>query len=81
MTELLLGGVSSIAAVSLGFNARAGWHWAKGWPDARRELKQRMLASLPEDFLDRVLREHDWRSGCVPMGRVKFALRLYAITD
>lgn len=74
MTELLLGGV---AAVSLGFNARSLGQWMKGWPDARCELKQRMLAPLPEDFLDRVLREHDWRVGDVPMGRVKFALRLY----
>ncbi|WP_433585388.1 hypothetical protein [Microbacterium hydrocarbonoxydans] len=74
MTELLLGGV---AVVSLGFNARTGWQWARDWPMERRELKQRMLASLPEDFLDRVLREHDWRVGDVPMGRVKFALRLY----
>lgn len=75
MTDLLIGGV---AVVSLGFNARAGWQRVKGWPDARRELKQRMLASVPEDFADRVLREHDWRLGRVPMSRVKLALRLYA---
>lgn len=75
MTELLLGGV---VAVSLGFNARSLGQWMKGWPDARRELKQRMLASVPEDFADRVLREHDWRLGRVPMSRVKLALRLYS---
>lgn len=71
MTELLLGGVSGIAAVSLGFNARTLGQW-KGWPMERRELKQRMLAPLPEEFAARVLREHpNWRLGIVPMGRAR----------
>jgi len=79
MTEVILGGV---AAVSLGFNARSLGQWMKGWPDARRELKQRMLAPLPEEFAARVLREHpNWRLGIVPMGRAKLALRLYAMSE
>lgn len=79
MTELLLGGV---AVVSLGFNARSLGQWAKDWPRERRELKQRMLAPVPGDFADRVLREHpDWRDGVVPMSRVRLTLRLYAMSE
>lgn len=79
MTDVILGGV---AVVSLGFNARSLGQWMKGWPDERRELKQQMLAAVPGDFADRVLREHpDWREGIVPMARVRLVLRLYALAE
>ncbi|WP_156145947.1 hypothetical protein [Microbacterium sp. MEJ108Y] len=43
---------------------------------------QRLLASVSEDFADRVLREHSgWRFGIVPMGRMKLALHLYAMSE
>lgn len=77
MTELLL--TAAFAPLNI-IGGIAVWQWTKEWPSERRELKQRMLCMLPEEFGDRVLREHPrWRDGIVPMGRVKMALRLYAM--
>ncbi len=40
------------------------------------------VPDLPEEFAERVLYEHpNWRLGMVPMGRVKLALRLYAMSE
>lgn len=76
MTELLL--TAAFAPLNI-VGGIAVWQRAKEWPSERRGLKQRMLSPIPEEFGDRVLREHpQWRDGFVPMGRVKMALRLYA---
>lgn len=78
MTELLL--TAAFAPLNI-VGGIAVARRAKDWPSERRGLKQRMLSPIPEEFGDRVLREHpQWRDGIVPMSRVKLVLRLYAMS-